>query len=564
MHLLHDTGVRVFTVKDCKWKRVCTFSMEERMFRLTKEWQKRAGMAAAVFFTLAAGMLLFYRHWQFELPFYPNVDEQLSLDCIYDLLNQHLYAGDIYVLDFFRYPHFTFYYAVLGVRILSRFISGVDTVILIRYVVCGTALLSNVLIYFVVKMMTGSRRWAYIGLVLSIFSLYGYAYLYYTGPDTMIYAVANVILFLGCLIYKDTQADRVVYLWYPLIAICIGLATAAKYHGILFGIFWLALHISKQYWKSYRNNFLFFLNCILIVLVFCLCNYSMFFNFRTFVGDNMYNFKHYAWGHPGIEHNLPLLGYLEAYGLTSYGVVGGILLMLGIWRLAHRKDWRQIGVFVVMPLFIILFLSRYQIMLGRNLSLVVPFAYLFMVYGMLETVHLLERILASKKVWDIGVTVALLVLMVGFNVVMVCNGYRYDLTYTEAEHYIESQIPENATVYCTSFAPNIDEQRYMVIDIGEDISQLPETLGEGEYFVDVEYATGYFRQPKDYLIREGEDMYPDLRIAHEEKTGAYPLKQSYAGISYGKEWKYRIGYMDILKYDPEEYYVGPTVMIYGE
>jgi len=39
--------------------------MEEGMFRLQKEWQKKAGMAAAVFFTLAAGMLLFYRHWQF-------------------------------------------------------------------------------------------------------------------------------------------------------------------------------------------------------------------------------------------------------------------------------------------------------------------------------------------------------------------------------------------------------------------------------------------------------------------------------------------------------------------
>ena len=86
----------------------------------------------------------------------------------------------------------------------------------------------------------------------------------------------------------------------------------------------------------------------------------------------------------------------------------------------------------------------------------------------------------------------------------------------------------------------------------------------GEYFVDVEYATGYFRQPKDYLIREGEDMYPDLRIAHEEKTGAYPLKQSYAGISYGKEWKYRIGYLDLFRYSPEEYYVGPTITIYGK
>lgn len=183
-------------------------------------------MAAAVVATLLAGLLVFYRHWQFELPFYPNVDEQLSLDCIYNLLNQHLYAGDIYILDFFRYPHFTFYYAVLGVRVLGRFISGVDTVVLIRYVVCGTALLSNVFVYFVIKMMTGSGRWAYIGLVLSVFSLYGYAYLYYTGPDTMIYAVANVILFLGCLIYKDSQADRVVYLWYPLLAVCIGLATA--------------------------------------------------------------------------------------------------------------------------------------------------------------------------------------------------------------------------------------------------------------------------------------------------------------------------------------------------
>lgn len=525
-----------------------------------KESKQKAGMAAAAAVTLLAGLFVFYRHWQFELPYYPNVDEQLSLDCIYNLLNQHIYAGDIYILDFFRYPHFTFYYAVLGVRILGRFLAGVDTVILIRYVVCGTALLSNVFIYFVIKMMTGSRRWAYIGLVLSVFSLYGYAYLYYTGPDTMIYAVANVILFLGCLIYKDTQADRVVYVWYPLIAVCIGLATAAKYHGILFGIFWLALHIGKKYWKSYRNNFLFFLNCILIVLVFCLCNYSMFFYFRTFVGDNLYNFNHYAWGHPGIEHNLPLLGYLEAYGLTSYGVVGGILLLLGIYRLGKKKDWRQLSVFLIMPVFVILFLSRYQIVLGRNLSLVLPFAFLFMVYGLLEVETLLEKNRYYHKA-AISVAVAL---MVFFNVETTVNDYRYDLTYTRASRYIEEQIPEGASIYCTAFAPNIDEERYKVVNIGEDISLLPEALGQEEYFVDVEYATGYFSQSKDYLVRQGGDMYPDLKSAYEERVGGYTLQQSYEGITYGKEWKYRIGYADMLRYSPDEYYLGPTILIYGQ
>lgn len=309
------------------------------MFRLTKEWQKRAGMAAAVFFTLAAGMLLFYRHWQFELPLYPNVDEQLSLGCIYELLGQHLYTGDIYVLDFFRYPHLTFYYAAVGARILGKFLAGVDTVVLLRYVVCGTALLSNVCVYFSVKIMTNRRKYAYLGFLLSVFSLYGYAYLYYTGPDTLLFAVANLILLLGCLIWREKDEERAVYLWYPMLAVCIGLATAAKYHGIVFGVFWLALHIGKKYWKHHRNNYLFFLDCIVLALTFVLCNYSLFFHFKTFIGDNLYNLNHYAWGHPGIEHNLPFLGYLEAYALSSYGIFGGLLLLLGIVYLMRKKVW---------------------------------------------------------------------------------------------------------------------------------------------------------------------------------------------------------------------------------
>ena len=393
MHLLHDTGVRVFTVKDCKWKRVCTFSMEERMFRLTKEWQKRAGMAAAVFFTLAAGMLLFYRHWQFELPLYPNVDEQLSLGCIYELLGQHLYAGDIYVLDFFRYPHLTFYYAAVGARILGKFLAGVDTVVLLRYVVCGTALLSNVCVYFSVKIMTNSRKYAYLGFLLSVFSLYGYAYLYYTGPDTLLFAVANLILLLGCLIWREKDEERAVYLWYPMLAVCIGLATAAKYHGIVFGVFWLALHIGKKYWKHHRNNYLFFLDCIVLALTFVLCNYSLFFHFKTFIGDNLYNLNHYAWGHPGIEHNLPFLGYLEAYALSSYGIFGGLLLLLGIVYLMRKKVWGELVIFSLMPLVILVLLSKYSIVLGRNMSLVLPFAFLFMSYGLVET----ETIFIDRK-----------------------------------------------------------------------------------------------------------------------------------------------------------------------
>lgn len=537
------------------------------MFRLRKEWQKKVGMAAAVFLTLAAGMLLFYRHWQFELPLYPNVDEQLSLGCIYELLGQHLYAGDIYVLDFFRYPHLTFYYAAVGARILGKFLAGVDTVVLLRYVICGTALLSNVCVYFIVKIMTGSRKWAYLGFLLSVFSLYGYAYLYYTGPDTLLYAVANIILLLGCLIWREKDEERAVYLWYPLLAVCIGLAMAAKYHGVIFGVFWLALHIGKKYWKRHRNNYLFFLDCIVLALTFVLCNYSLFFHFKTFIGDNLYNLNHYAWGHPGIEHNLPLLGYLEAYALSSYGIFGGLFLLLGLAYLVRRKEWGELVIFSLMPLAILVLLSKYSIVLGRNMSLVLPFAFLFMTYGLIEVEMLFTKLwtrrgaAADHKFTD-KIAVTAVVVLVLINVATVLGNYRYGLTYNHAASYIEENIPADATVYCTSFMPLMDVQKYEIVEIGEDVSLLPEKLAENEYFVDVEYATGYFFQKKDYLLFQGGDMYPDKKAAYEQKMGAYAVMESWRSVSYGGEWKYRIGYFDLFSKNPDAYYVGPSITIY--
>lgn len=529
--------------------------------------RERAGMAAAIAGTLLVGILLFYRHWQFELPLYPNVDEMLSLQNIYDLLGQHLYTGDIYVLDFFRYPHLTFYYAAVGARILGKFLSGVDTVVLLRYVVCGTALLSNICIYFTVKIMTGDRRWGYMGFLLSVFSLYGYAYLYYTGPDTLLYAVANVLLLLGCVIYQDQNEERVVYLWYPLMAICIGLAMAAKYHGIVFGIFWLALHIRKKYWKSHRNNYLFFMDCIVLALVFCLCNYSLFFHFKTFIGDNLYNLNHYAWGHPGIEHNLPFLGYLEAFGFTNYGVVGGILLFIGIAYLIRQKDWGQLVVFLLMPVCILFLLSKYQIVLGRNMSLVLPFAFLFMTYGLMEVERVLDaRLFQGKRIKNkftaAGIVMSAVALMVLCNAAVVCNNYRYDLTYTQAAAGIADLIPEGAKVYCTSYMPVMDADKYEIIDIGEDISLLPDRLAPGEYYIDVQYATGYFAQRKDYLVCRGKAMYPDKKASYEEKISGYTVAKNYPGISYGGEWKYRIGYLDMFRYSPGKYYVGPSIIVY--
>ena len=534
---------------------------------------KKSRHGGGGFFTLAAGMLLFYRHWQFELPLYPNVDEQLSLGCIYELLGQHLYAGDIYVLDFFRYPHLTFYYAVVGARILGKFLAGVDTVVLLRYVVCGTALLSNVCVYFSVKIMTNSRKYAYLGFLLSVFSLYGYAYLYYTGPDTLLFAVANLILLLGCLIWREKDEERAVYLWYPMLAVCIGLATAAKYHGIVFGVFWLALHIGKKYWKHHRNNYLFFLDCIVLALTFVLCNYSLFFHFKTFIGDNLYNLNHYAWGHPGIEHNLPFLGYLEAYALSSYGIFGGLLLLLGIVYLMRKKVWGELVIFSLMPLVILVLLSKYSIVLGRNMSLVLPFAFLFMSYGLVETETIFMALLekrgtagqkknSGKAGGSMAAVVAVLVLC---NAETVLGNYRYDLTYDHAAAYIEENIPAGARVYCTSYNAFDGMRKSMRLwRLGKIFLFCRKCLPKRS-------ITSTWSTPPDTFPRKrticsfGEGICTRTKKRRmSKKRESIPLWKAGRAFSYGGEWKYRIGYFDLLLKSPGAYYVGPSITIIGK
>ena len=195
------------------------------------------------------------------------------------------------------------------------------------------------------------------------------------------------------------------------------------------------------------------------------------------------------------------------------------------------------------------------------MSLVLPFAFLFMTYGLMEAERFFEKMLAGQRFSEKAAEVIAAVLVL-CNIVTVLGNYRYDLTYNDAADYIAVNIPAGARFYCTSYMPVMDTQKYEIVEIGEDISLLPEQLSENEYYIDVEYATGYFSQKKDYLLFQGGDMYPDKKAAYDQKTGNYAVVGIWRGISYGGEWKYRVGYFDLFTKSPKAYYVGPTITIY--
>ena len=184
-----------------------------------------------------------------------------------------------------------------------------------------------------------------------------------------------------------------------------------------------------------------------------------------------------------------------------------------------------------------------------------------MTYGLMEAEIFFEKMLAGQRFSEKAAEVIAAVLVL-CNIVTVLGNYRYDLTYNDAADYIAVNIPAGARFYCTSYMPVMDTQKYEIVEIGEDISLLPEQLSENEYYIDVEYATGYFSQKKDYLLFQGGDMYPDKKAAYDQKTGNYAVVGIWRGISYGGEWKYRVGYFDLFTKSPKAYYVGPTITIY--
>ena len=124
--------------------------------------------------------------------------------------------------------------------------------------------------------------------------------------------------------------------------------------------------------------------------------------------------------------------------------------------LIRKRAWGELVIFSLMPLIILLLLSKYSIVLGRNMSLVLPFAFLFMTYGLMEAERFFEKMLAGQRFSEKAAEVIAAVLVL-CNIVTVLGNYRYDLTYNDAADYIAVNIPAGARFYCTSYMPVMED-----------------------------------------------------------------------------------------------------------
>lgn len=505
---------------------------------------------------LLAAFVVYYNHWKFELPLHPNVDENITVYAV-----RNLVKGDkCLLIKNFNYPHIAFYWGALWCKIVSFFKDAFDMVLVLRVVECGFALFTNICIYALIKDVTGSKRWGFIGLLIALFSLYQAQYLYYAGPDAMLYGVANIIFYLGIKIYKEEDIKKVFHRWYPVMAVCIGLAASAKYHGIFLGFYWLIIHVMKKYYKKLQFNLQFVFSCFLIVVTWIVCDFSILVYGKEFIAGIIFNGQHYLQSEiPPLVHTCPFLGYLEVFVLHTYGFWGLFLLLVGVVYLLKKKSYRQFAVpYLAVVILVICVLGKFKLMLGRNLSLIMPCAQIFIVFGL----YALEQFISLK--YCKFVINVMVFIMVSLNIAALVVTENYSESYQAAEKWIEDNVSEGAAIYLTGYAPFIDNGKYTVVMLDfNDYVNLQEKLGDNDYFISIEYADMRYIQKKDYPILFGNEyVMPQWADTYFKTINKMTKIAQFPGITYEHGWRYRIGYMDGFSYPSSNYFIGPTIEIY--
>ena len=341
---------------------------------------------------LAMGILCFisayilFRYLKLGTPFHIHVDEGLVTPFVIKMFNNNTFE-----LNSFKYPGLSYYYGLVLLKVLSPIFTNLDPSYLLRLIYVGTALFSNIFIYFTLNKILKNKFIAGVGCTLSFFSLYIPQWLFYTGPDVLLYAFGNIVLYLFVSLLLSENEEKNIYFYLPILSIIIGFACATKYHGILLYTLVLYAYITKRYYKNYKYNFTLLISTLLIPITFIFSNPYILANFKGFIKDFLWNLNHYSGKHAGLDDPMPLLTYTNVFFTYEFGFFGGVLIITGIIYLIKRRNVKLLISLLLLPTVIIFVLSRYQLSLPRNISYTIPFAFILLMMGIIGIYTLLTR-----------------------------------------------------------------------------------------------------------------------------------------------------------------------------
>lgn len=297
--------------------------------------------------------------------------------------------------------------------------------------------------------------------------------------------------------------------FYLMSGAAIGLAGAAKYNGVAAAIGLVAAHVisHRRPWAERR---LLLEAAAIATLTFCIMNLGAILHPGEFIRGVGSEATHYSTGHFGNQGSSPLFN--AGWLWRSFGLA---LPIAGCSLLSASDRARRIAIVLLAQAGgYYLFISLFPVRFARNLLPISGPLAAAAALGAMALVHRSRELCSPAQGRTVrvaaGATVAIALLVIPV------QSARHTMTlatqdpWSEAQAWLEINIPEGATVAVENRAPVIDENRYDVV--------VTTLLGGRD-------IAWYQRRGVDYVIGVSETFRPflDSPDAHPDNTAAYRL-----------------------------------------
>jgi 4-amino-4-deoxy-L-arabinose transferase-like glycosyltransferase len=308
---------------------------------------------------------------------------------------------------------------------------------------------------------------------------------------------------------------------YVLAGASAGLTVSSKYNGGVVLILIPLAHFLRQGRTGLRDA-RWLLALLLCPVVFLITSPFAALDFRKFLGDMLFEARHYSSeGHPGMEHNA-LAWYVSYLWRTEGPVV--LLAICGIVYGLYKRS-REILLIAAFPVVYFTFISLMTVRNDRTLLPAVPFLFLLastVLVALCERVRALSsrtgRILAGGA---LAVLLALCLLFPFAGTVRATEKLTTVDSRETARVWIAANLPQGSKIALESYAPFVDPQAFRVQGFLRMIEQTPDWYAANgfDYLV---FSRGMFGR-----FYDNPDLYPDQVVQYDGFFNRFPLVQQF-------------------------------------
>lgn len=407
----------------------------------------------------------------------------------------------------------------MGVGTIAR-----PTVFLLGRLVTTLFSAANVIVVFLIgRKLFGRASIGLLAAVMLAVSPTAVAHSRYVTPDTYVTFFVSLAFLGAAHVYRDDRPAG-----YILTGAALGCAASSKIGGVLVVLPWLTACIYRHGLKGLIHRHV-FAAIVAAGLTFVVTTPYIFGNAQTVINDILFEGRHYASGHAGMEGD-SLAWYLNLMWLTS-GVIYGLgAAEIGRGIFSRSRETLLLAVF---PVAYFVFIASFPVRNDRTFLPMAPFLFLlaaaFLAHGY-DWARASRRAIVRQGAAPIlaGLFIASLIQPASVTVAEAARLTTLDSRET-ARVWIDTHLPAGARIAVESYAPYVDPTRYTVQGFGRLIDHDPAwyVAQDFDYLIFSQGMFGrFYREPAKYPIEFSryEELFARFEAVATFTDGGYEVR----------------------------------------